>query len=141
MHPKITPPGHNFHWKGNDDWQTLSAGDLEKGVETANMLKLENVKSVSFRYPNDKSSASLPGPIGETPIDTHDLFAYGMQVNPVQVLKTIACLRYQSCEHPGWKESEAFAFLASLEQSAIRALPGYGECEWGAPDRKAKRSA
>lgn len=51
------------------------------------------------------------------------------QLDPVIVLKAIACYEYQSCEHSEWKTSEAFTFCRSLE--AIRALPGYEEAPWG----------
>jgi len=52
----------------------------------------------------------------------------------VQVLKSIDCLDYQSCEHPGWAASEAKAFIDRLQSAAIHALPGYEAAIWGAPE-------
>lgn len=45
--------------------------------------------------------------------------------DPLVVLKAIACLQYQSCEHPGWLDSEARVFCQALRAVTIAALPGY----------------
>jgi hypothetical protein len=48
----------------------------------------------------------------------------------IQVLKLISSLDYQSCEHPTWKESEAYACLSYLKDWLITQLPGYDEAAW-----------
>jgi hypothetical protein len=37
---------------------------------------------------------------------------------------------YQSCEHPGWEESEARKFCQQLTEGAIARLPGYEAAAW-----------
>lgn len=51
--------------------------------------------------------------------------------NPVVVLKLIDCYEYQSCEHPGWKESQAKRLCDQLRKQVISKLPGYDEAPWG----------
>jgi hypothetical protein len=48
-------------------------------------------------------------------------------LNPIDVIKGCHGYGYQACEAEGWNESEAFAIIAAITQSAIRALPGYQE--------------
>lgn len=124
-----------FRWYHEKESHQLGAHECERAAEVGMMLLLENIKSVSFRYPRDKSSATLPGPVGGEAISRSDFARVAhFSPEPVQVLKSVSCLRYQSCEHPEWETSEAYAFLESLEQSAINALPGYEEAAWGAPE-------
>jgi len=51
-------------------------------------------------------------------------------VAPVYALKAVCCYRYQSCEHPGWKGSEASRFCDALERVAVELLPGFSEAPW-----------
>jgi len=97
------------------------------------MLWQECDKSVRYRYPRDNDD-SLPGPIGDGPrlgyVHRH---GYGMNINPLHVLSAIRCYEYQSCEHPGWQDSQARAFCRALQGLAISCLPGYDDAPWGAP--------
>lgn len=125
-----------FRYCFNSLASEIRAGDRDSLASVANVLYGENVKSVSARYPNDKSSATLPGPISAQAITERD---FGPRVlwtdfDPVQVLATIACLSYQSCEHSEWEKSEAFAILEAIKDRAIRALVGYDDAVWGAPE-------
>ncbi len=121
-------------WYHNDEHHKLPSDD-EALAEVGNMLWMENVKSVSARYPNE-SSGTLPGPKGGgfviTPNDVNRIL--WDRFDPVQVIKACDCFNYQSCEHEGWKTSEAFAFIESLRHSAWGHLPGYESAEWGAPE-------
>lgn len=133
-----------LRWYVNDEtkpggyrMEEIAPGDLERAAEVANMLWQENIKSVSHRYPNE-SSATLPGPIGGSfVIEPHHIKPYRVRVEVVQVLKACHCYAYQSCEHDGWKTSDAKAFIDALESQAVRKLPGYDEAEWGAPEHMA----
>lgn len=49
---------------------------------------------------------------------------------PVEILKAVACLDYQSCEYEGWEKSEAYAILETCKSKAIYNLPGYEEASW-----------
>lgn len=110
----------------------LPRGDIDGALKAGRMLWEQNIKSVKHRYPGNDD---LPGPIGEDfNLRESDLFVFH-KFEPVQVLKSIRCLAYQSCEDDGWNESEAKAFLDGLTAQAIAALPGYEAAEWGAPQR------
>jgi hypothetical protein len=49
---------------------------------------------------------------------------------PVTVLKLIDSYEYQSCEHSGWKESQAKRVCDQLRKLVISKLPGYDEAPW-----------
>ena len=49
----------------------------------------------------------------------------------VQIIKAARCLDYQSCEHPGWEQSDACKLLQAIIGDDTSAhLPGYDEAEW-----------
>lgn len=81
-----------------------------------------NYRSVSHRYQEDS----------EPPEYRHERST--LPVDPVQVLKTIDCFDYQSCEAADWEESEAYAICSALRHRAIQQLPGYDDAKWGAPE-------
>lgn len=81
------------------------------------MLLDENYASVNFRYGQNEAAVFIPG----------DRFA---PVTPIQTLKALDCYEYQSCEHPGWRFSEAHEFCVALRGAAIGHLPGYEDAAW-----------
>lgn len=101
--------------------------------QLAIQLLAENVRSFEHRYPDDKGEAGVdlvtgaPAPI----VWTYNLFC---RLTPVQVLKSIRCYEYQSCEHPGWEASEAYANVQRIKNATICALPGFEAAIWGAPE-------
>ena len=118
----------------------------ELGPRVAMILARANLRSVSERYPHDAE--------GERPGSDHkdlDYVCLCSQAaryryydrNPVQVLKAVACLDYQSCEYEEWRGSTARKILDLIEGAAINTLPGYDAAEWGWPDpatvRKVRR--
>ena len=124
-----------LRWRHAGVSQQLRAMDYERAAEIAQMLWDENLKSIESRYPDSKKSRKLPGPIGEDyEIRPADLERCWMEFDPLQVIMSIHCLEYQSCEHPEWPDSEAYAFLKALEHQAINAIPGFEDCKWGAPE-------
>lgn len=119
----------------------LACNDYEKAAEIANMLWRENIKSVSYRYPGE-SSDTLPGPVGGNFVITErDICVFHPPIDPVQVLKSCDCYGYQTCEHPEWESSEAYAFIDSLRHHAWSSLPGYDAANWGGPREKGARVA
>lgn len=103
--------------------------------EAGRMLWAENVASVQARYP-DTVEAGHPGP---TRFGVHDVAVYRFRrfpgpLDPVGVLKSIACYQYQSCEHDGWLASQAYQFCESLTQKTIGRPPGHDAANWGPPD-------
>lgn len=131
--------GVSWVWNRNEQAGTYERNEIrqtqyDKAADVANMLWRENIKSVSYRYPGDKTSGTLPGPVGGSLIVTKRDFLHPFnRFDPVQVLKSVSCYEYQTCEHPEWESSEAFAFCQALRHAAIDALPGYDAAEWGAP--------
>lgn len=100
----------------------------------ANMLAAENAKSVAYRYQEAESGFQFSS---EQQLVDHA--RYDLARNPVAILKAIQCLKYQSCEHPEWNESEAKLALSHIQSAAIRELPGYDDAEgW---DIKPKQKA
>lgn len=78
----------------------------------------ENCRSVDHRY----------GEVNARDYRYRAADVWGMA--PVQILKACNCLEYQSCEHPGWPDSQARANLEVIRAYAVRMLPGYDEAEW-----------
>jgi hypothetical protein len=72
------------------------------------MLWRENLLSVSHRYPSDTGNGDRPGPIDfkDSDVDTY-VWEPTDIITGNALRKTLACLRYQSCEHDGWPTSEA----------------------------------
>jgi hypothetical protein len=115
-----------FNLKG---WVSARTADLDA---LGHALWQENLESVAYRYPEDTPN-SRPGPVS----DNIDLEVAMYRHTPchgpshaIQVLKALSCYEYQSCEHPGWKDSDAFNFCAGLKDRAISALPGYDDARW-----------
>ncbi len=92
----------------------------EEADRIGQMLMRENRLSVNHRY-------------GESQVE--GIYAYGLRrpdgkVRQVVILKGLDAYEYQSCEHPGWETSEAFAFCQALRRRMIRRLPGYDQAPW-----------
>lgn len=81
------------------------------------MLIDANTSSVNYRYRDNNE----PAPYAFRPV---------IDLAPIQVLKAVRCFEYQSCEHKGWKDSEAWNFCQVLTVRAIEALPGYTDAMW-----------
>lgn len=132
---------------GEDGWKAINAIRREIGLHDepdafpfqrghvlgpsalGQMLVMECVASVGHRYPGDEI-AELPGPRRCYWTEPYVFERQPYTPTAVEALSAIACYRYQSCEHPGWKDSEAFAFCDVLEQACIGALPGYRDAPW-----------
>ena len=87
--------------------------------QVGEMLHAENVASVNYRY----GEATRPDFILCEWAAFHGF-------SQVQLIKAARCLRYQSCEHPGWAGSEACKLLEAIIGGTSVDLPGYDEAEW-----------
>ena len=118
----------SYYWNGQR--HQLPMNDREAAAKAGQLLWNENIRSVEGRYPDCVGKPeNMPGPVDEVFIYAHSRDWTG-NLEPVQVLKACNCYEYQSCEHEGWKTSEARAFIEALRSEAIRALPGYETAQW-----------
>lgn len=133
------PPDADMTWLE----EHRRAAEPHDAHRLAEMLLLENVRSVNHRYPD---SAALSGHVDDppdwtaadaTPLTTRRC---GSRPTPVEALKLLDCYEYQSCEHPQWRTSEARRFCDALRVRLIGYVPGYDEApwEWTQPLRSAR---
>ena len=128
-------PGSPFRWwkvdadGGYAGWRTLEEGsmmtpyggekeDVFSPSQLGQMLWAENFASVNARYSED---------------DEADMYVYenpGYTLSAGEVFNAIDCLDHQSCEHDGWRTSEAFAMLDSLRSSWCKRVDGYATSPW-----------
>lgn len=99
----------SYYWGGR---RRDVRGD-EKRI--ASVLYAENVRSVNARY------------CESDPAHGFKFKLVPNRLNPIDVIKGCHGYGYQACEAEGYEQSEAFAIVAAIAQSAIRALPGYEE--------------
>ena len=125
-----------YEWRMSNN--ILTAQNVAKG------LALENIRSVAHRYPNDEDG-QRPGP-GLKDADIIEAcqiyaghFAKRMGgvivmaedvLEPVQVLKLVSSLDYQSCETDDWEMTLAAQQLRWISGEAISRLPGYEDADW-----------
>lgn len=96
------------------------------------VLVSECIASVSHRYPDEDSDAGeLPGPNDAYYMAPYVYSDPSYTLTPGEVFQAVDCLDYQSCEHPGWETSEAYAFLRSLRQAYCERVEGYDTAPWG----------
>lgn len=115
------------HYYVNDPTAELGARPVhvrEEPTRIGQMLVSENVESVWYRYPDDRTINDLPGPT-----DKSDLMEYryqpGRRLTVPEALVALSGYEYQSCEHPGWRDSEAHSYVEWLRAGLIRRVPGY----------------
>jgi hypothetical protein len=94
--------------------------DCENAGDVATMLRRENAISVAYRYRGGAAAV----------VRDHHLRYLPKPYSPVAVLKAVQGYAYQACEHPGWRDSEAFAFCEYLTTEYIMQLPGYEDAAW-----------
>lgn len=99
--------------------------------EAATLLWNENVRSVAHRY-HPSTYDDLPGMIGHTsPLPDDTIWRHlPWDVDhfpPGKVLAALACLEYQSCESPDYRETPAYEYLEAIRHDAIRHVPGYDD--------------
>ena len=130
--------GHysGMSWRWNGCRNELRYSEDDRAAEVAQMLWDENIASINARYPDTiDHPEKMPGTVGENyTIARADFRRPYMHRDPVEILKACDCYEYQSCEHAGWQESEAYAFIQALRRKMIRQLPGYEDATWDIDD-------
>ena len=125
-----------YRWRMSDS--ILTAQNVAKG------LALENIRSVAHRYPDDKDG-ERPGPCLKDAdiIEACQIYAGHFAkrlggvivmaedvLEPVQVLKLVSSLDYQSCETDDWEMTLAAQQLRWIMSDAISHLDGYEDADW-----------
>ena len=106
--------------------QAWGFSDADDADETGRMLWKENLASVAFRYPGDRDG-HRPGPDGfrDRHVSTYHFRPYPGRVDPEIVAEAAVSLSYQSCEHPGWADSDARLWVTALREQAVTRTPDY----------------
>lgn len=93
------------------------------------MIVDENYASVNYRYREDDKPHRYK-------FRQHRAVLAANNRLPVivQAIKSIDNIDYQSCEHPGWRQSMAREALVCMKDRLAARLPGYDNADWGAPD-------
>ncbi len=106
--------------------RTIRPGDYDAANRLGQLLLNENAKSVNYRYSDD------PEPSAD---DESYQCRTTARLSAVDVLMALDGYEYQSCEHPGWRTSEAHSFTDALRRAVIGHLPGYSESKcWAIPE-------
>jgi hypothetical protein len=108
------------YWDGHNRVYVTCANADEIG----RILIEENVRSVIYRY---------GGRIGddEKQAATSYRFAHSARpISPVQLIKAVHCLDYQSCETEDWESSTAWRICQAIISNATGQLPGYEAAAW-----------
>ncbi len=108
------------------DGKKMQKTDNDQGRRLGGLLIAENVESVCGRY---EDAADMIPDFALTEYEAGPICA-NPEPKPVEVLKAISCYEYQSCEHDGWKESEAKVFCDALRRAVIAGMPGYENAPW-----------
>lgn len=121
-------------WNANKANSLLAR--ITNAQEVAKGLARENIRSVAHRYPED-SDGDRPGPrlLDAEIEEAAALYAAHFITNPqrlapVQVIKLVRSLDYQSCETDDWKDTLAWQQLDWITGRAVSALPGYDDTDW-----------
>ena len=120
-----------FTWYHEDDDGDLRHYELtsDNAGEIGQMLLDECVHSVQYRY-EDGTIADLPGRTNAEWLLPFEWKPLVKMPTPLEAIKLIKCLDYQSCEHPEWETSKAKAFCDGLIDSLITQLQGYDDAPW-----------
>ena len=103
--------------------------------EIGQMLRLENIRSLHYRYPAHVQPTDKARCAAYRFKRSRLIAALGgvddRAVNCVKLIKAIHCYEYQSCEHPEWEGSAAHAYCKDILARLVEYLPGYADAPWG----------
>lgn len=91
----------------------LDPSTQAEGDRLGRMLWAECLKSVAYRYPHD-TDGGRPGPTDFHDADVQTYIWTPREVPAAWIRAAASCYDYQSCEHPGYKTSEARRIAHSL---------------------------
>ena len=116
------------HFLVKDSYYERRFGGLKKVVEA---LVDTNIESVEYRY-SDIKGISVEEFIGMTrnELVREAIRPTKRRYSPIEVAKLAFSYQYQSCEHPGWKDSKAYEIVECVIGQAVREMPGYEAAPW-----------
>ncbi|MGD9737320.1 MAG: hypothetical protein AB7V58_17185 [Solirubrobacterales bacterium] len=123
--------------QGRHDWHPPYVHELlgaleplgsENASAAGRELLEQCIASVAHRFPD--CGDQLPGPIPTPRPEQYEWTDLGKLMTAVEACKAIACLEYQSCEHPGWATSGSRAFCSELRAALVTRFDGYGSAPW-----------
>jgi hypothetical protein len=109
------------YWTGNDRVNVTRFNAEEVG----RILLDENVRSVNHRYRDECSSDE------KNESSNYRFTPSSRYFSPVQIIKAVHCLDYQSCETDDWETTLAYKICQAILSAACRNLPGYDQAQWG----------
>lgn len=108
-----------------NQWHRLTPDDANAIIDE---LIQECDRSVMHRYSRDNG-------IRPTLIDHSRPYSSYRVLSPLECLKALACLEYQSCETDDYEQTKAYRRLQTIRAFAISELPGWQAADvWGIPD-------
>lgn len=153
---QVNEQGEYAGWRRLDELASGEDPERFSPSQFGQLLVSENVESVAYRYSEpgrsyyygqdvaqameDLAEAELPGPCDRYYLAPYVYANPGYTLTPGELFAAIDCLDYQSCEHDGWRRSEAFAALEALRGAACRQVDGYADAPhgWEASDLQGK---
>ena len=123
------------HRLGREGYSPTAVSAENKELEKlGNMLWQECIKSVKARYGGQTKALPGSGKDSLKPFKVSDIpVHYPAPFDWAQVIMSCRCYGYQSCEHKGWKRSQAKSFCEALESAATEHLLRSFKCAWGVP--------
>ena len=100
-------------------------------TQTGQMLRDLNVLNLRYLYDQEVLDDIMPAETAFRPTwyDRQDWYPF----EPVQVIKTAHCYRYQCSNGRNWEDSEARELIETILDQASSRLEGYAGAEWGPP--------
>ena len=120
------PPRGELEYAGEGESIYYRASHLK---DIKRELRLENIASLNYRYPQDAGLAGEGEPFKAI---------YRDQATFAQALGALACYEYQACESDSWRNSYAHLLCTGIRK-AICGLISDGEWEYERPAGQAQR--
>ncbi len=98
-------------------WQMVTHDSNMKVTTEGQMLLNENTRAYNVRYRESGEAETYK-------------FIPDHSITPLQVIKLINCLQYNSHEDDLYTKSEAYRLSNEIMSSAARRLKGYDECKY-----------
>ena len=120
------PPRSDLEYAGEGESVYYRASHLK---DIKQELRLENIASLNYRYPQDAGLAGEGEPFKAI---------YRDQATFAQALGALACYEYQACESDSWRNSYAYLLCVAIRKT-ICSLISEGEWEYERPAGQAQR--